>query len=186
MLAAAESVFAERGYQAASMDEIAARVGVSKPMLYEYFGSKDGLLVATIRHNRAALQELTERAVAEGGSPRDMLRRGLVAYFAFVDEHHQAWSVLRHEASIVAGATMGTAAAEVEATRRQQTGLLAACLAAFRPADDPRRLEVYAESIVGACERLALWRDRHGGVSAEQAAQYVLDLVWPGLSAASG
>ncbi|MGH3746792.1 MAG: helix-turn-helix domain-containing protein, partial [Micromonosporaceae bacterium] len=48
MLAVAEQVFAERGYRDASMDEIAGRVGVTKPMLYAYFGSKEGLLLATI------------------------------------------------------------------------------------------------------------------------------------------
>src|SRR5688500_7867062 len=78
MLQVAEQVFASRGYQAASMDEIAEQVGVSKPMLYAYFGSKDGLLLACIRRARAELHEVTTAAIAEGGSALDVLRRGLV------------------------------------------------------------------------------------------------------------
>ncbi|HEY2101407.1 MAG TPA: helix-turn-helix domain-containing protein, partial [Pseudonocardia sp.] len=44
ILDAASAVFAERGYQAASMDAVAERVGVTKPVLYDHFGSKEGLL----------------------------------------------------------------------------------------------------------------------------------------------
>ncbi len=158
MLAVAEQVFAERGYRAASMDDIAERVGVSKPMLYEYFGSKDGLMRATIAHNRAALLEVTSRAVRAGSSPRDMLRRGLVAYFEFAEEHRQAWAVLRNEAALLAGAAAGEAAEEVEATRRQQTAFMAGAMASFLPEVPAARLEAYAEILVGACERLTLWR----------------------------
>ena len=59
MLDVAEEVFGERGYQATSMDEIAERCGVSKPMLYEYFGSKDGLLVACVSRSKAELLDVT-------------------------------------------------------------------------------------------------------------------------------
>ena len=48
ILEVAEEVFAGDGYQATSMDDIAQRVGLSKPMLYEYFGSKEGLLLACL------------------------------------------------------------------------------------------------------------------------------------------
>lgn len=183
MLAAAEQVFAERGYRAASMDEIAERVGVSKPMLYEYFGSKDGLMLATIAHNRAALLEATSRAVRSGSTPHEALSRGLVAYFEFAEEHRQAWSVLRNEAAVLAGAVVGVAAGEVEATRRQQIAFMADAMASFLAQVPAVRLEAYAEMLVGACERLTLWRDRHPEVTATQAAQYVLDLAWPALAA---
>ncbi len=65
MLDIAEQVFAERGYLAASMDEIAERVGVSKPMLYEYFGSKEGLLNEAIAGAFAEWTDEVNRAVRE-------------------------------------------------------------------------------------------------------------------------
>src|SRR3954465_12240271 len=91
MLDVAEGVFAEQGYGAVSMEEIAERVGLSKPMLYEYFGSKEGLLLGGVRRARGELREVTERAVAAGGTPEEMLRRGYIAYFRFNEAHHRAW-----------------------------------------------------------------------------------------------
>jgi hypothetical protein len=58
-------------------------------------------------------------------------------------------------------------------------------LAAQAPDADARRLEAYAQVIVGASERLALWRGRRGDVSAEQATQFLMDLVWSGLATAA-
>src|SRR3954467_11890051 len=89
MMTVAEAVFAERGYAASSMDEIAERVGVSKPMLYEYFGSKEGLLVACIRQVRAELHDLTAESVIGAESAEDALRRGLVTFFRYTDEHRR-------------------------------------------------------------------------------------------------
>src|SRR5687767_14290304 len=62
MLDVAARVFAERGYHAASMDEIAAEVGVSKPMLYAYFDSKEGLYLACIDRAGQDLLESMRRA----------------------------------------------------------------------------------------------------------------------------
>ncbi len=178
MLAVAEQVFAERGYQAASMDEIAERVGVSKPMLYEYFGSKDGLLLACVSRARTELLEATRRATSGAATPEEMLGRGLLAFFRFIDAHSRAWLVLLHEALI----TVGPAAEEIEAIRRQQTDLIATLLAPHFPTATARELDAYAQIIVGACERLAVWRERHPDVTPEEAARHLMDLTWLGLA----
>ena len=177
MLEVAEAVFAERGYQAASMDEIADLVGVSKPMLYAYFGSKDGLLLACIRRARAELREVTTAAIAEGGSALDMMRRGLVAHFRFIDAHTRAWAILRTETALV-----GEAAAEVEQVRSQQAGLIAESTAAFVPDADPLLVEAYSEMLVGATERVSLWRERHPGITPEAAAELIIAVVWNGVA----
>jgi AcrR family transcriptional regulator len=176
MLDVAEEVFAEQGYGAVSMEEIAVRVGLSKPMLYEYFGSKEGLLLATIARARRELREATERAVAAAGSAEEMLYRGYLAYFEFNEAHRRSWLVLLQEPVLLRGA-----ADEIEATRRQQTDLIVAQMELLAP-DRPRRdLEAYAEIIVGACERLALWRTRNPEVGVEEAARHMMDLTWNGL-----
>ncbi|GLW93839.1 TetR family transcriptional regulator [Actinokineospora globicatena] len=180
MLAVAEEIFAERGYAAAAMDEIAERCGVSKPMLYEYFGSKEGLLVACIRQARGQLATAITQAAVGATGPRDALRRGLVAFFEFTDAHRRAWSlVLRNEAAVAGQA----AAAEVEAIRQEQVEIDLALLTAFLP-DAPRvDLEAAAQIVVGACERLSLWYVSRDDVTAEQAADHLMRVLWTGLAA---
>jgi AcrR family transcriptional regulator len=178
MLDVAEEVFGERGYRAASMDEIAERCGVSKPMLYEYFGSKDGLLLACVARSQRELGEVTARAIEGLTDPREILWRGMVAYFAFIDSHRRSFGMLVKEP--LAGAP-GTADA-IEAIRRQQSALIAGVLSGFA-ADAPADVvEAYTEIIMGASERLSLWRLRRPGVTAEQAAAHMTDFCWTGLS----
>ncbi|WP_091672391.1 TetR/AcrR family transcriptional regulator [Amycolatopsis marina] len=179
MIEIAEAVFSERGYAAASMDEIAERVGVSKPMLYEYFNSKEGLLLACIRQSRAALRSVTEQAVAGAESAEQAMYKGLHAFFVFIREHRQAWSLLRHEMVLI-----GTSAAdEIEATRQQQTDLIAALMSGYFETSAPLQVEAAAEFVVGACERLAIWCERHEDVSPEVVTGYAMDILWDGLRA---
>jgi len=182
MLAVAEEVFAERGYLAASMDEIAERVGVSKPMLYEYFGSKEGLLVGCIDKARTELREATEQAVIHADSPENMLRLGLLAFFRFIAERRQSYSLLRHEAAV----TVPSAVEEIEAIRRQQTDLMVGWMGLALPAADPVELEAAAEILVGSCERLAQWCERRPEVTPERATDLLMAAVWTGLSAHAG
>ncbi|HEV8558587.1 MAG TPA: helix-turn-helix domain-containing protein [Actinophytocola sp.] len=177
MVSVAERMFAERGYQAASMDEIAERVGVSKPMLYEYFGSKEGLFVACIRQARAELLAVSTESIAGRTSAEDALRTGLIAFFEFTESHRRSWELIRREA-IVAGPA---AVDEIEAIRRQQTALDTALFATFLPDVPGQELAAMAEIVVGACERLSVWYVQQEGVSAKQAAEYVMQLVWYGL-----
>jgi AcrR family transcriptional regulator len=178
MLDVAEQVFGERGYRATSMDEIAERCGVSKPMLYEYFGSKDGLLLACVARSQAELHEVTQKAIAGATSARDVLWRGMVAYFSFIDSHSRSFAMLTKEP--LAGRP--DTADAIEAVRRQQSALISGVLTGFA-ADAPADVvEAYTEIIIGASERLALWRTRRPGTSAEQAARYMTDFCWTGLS----
>jgi AcrR family transcriptional regulator len=177
ILDAAVAVFSERGYANASMDAVAERVGVTKPVLYTHFGSKEGLLLACVAQARTELLEVTATAAADATTPEDMLRRGTLAFFEFLDERAAAFSLLYSEASIAADA--------VEGIRAQQTDFIAGLLGGAAPDADPLRLQGWAQVIVGACERLAHWRSRDRTVSAEQATEYLMDLVWAGLARAA-
>jgi AcrR family transcriptional regulator len=183
MLEAAELVFAERGFRATSMEEVAARVGVTKPMIYEYFGSKEGLLRACLERARRQLLDATATAVALGGEPCDVLGRAIGAFFDFVDEHEAAWSVLRAEAMLTAGPGAG----EIEEIRRQQSDYTHALLAGmpFAAGLSHTALQVRAEMVTGACERVAVWRTTQGAdaVTAARATAEVMTALWPGLSA---
>jgi AcrR family transcriptional regulator len=173
ILDAAVTVFGERGFQNASMDQVAERVGVTKPVLYTHFGSKDGLLLACIARARAELLEVTSTAAASASTPEEMLRRSTLAFFDYLEAQAPAWTLLYSE-STVAGEAL-------EEIRGQQTDFTATLLAGQAPHADPQRLTGWAQVIVGACERLALWRSS-ADVTSELATEYLMDLVWSGLA----
>jgi AcrR family transcriptional regulator len=180
ILDAAVTVFSLRGYQNSSMDAVAEQVGVTKPVLYSHFGSKEGLLLACIARVRTELLEATSAAAAAADGPEEMLRRGTLAFFDHLDAHRPAWSLLYCEASVSAAA--GTA---LEQVRAQQTDFIAGLLATQAPGTDPKRLTGWAHVIVGACERLARWRGSSSDgprISGAEATEYLMDLVWAGLA----
>jgi AcrR family transcriptional regulator len=179
ILGVAERVFANAGYQATSMDEIATEVGLSKPMLYEYFGSKEGLLLACLQRCKRELLDATSRAAAAAEAPEQLLYDCLLAFFRFSDGHSQAWALLRNEFSIP-DASVNT---ELEAIRIQQRDFTASLLRKIRTDLDDEQLEAFAESIIGACERLALWREQRPEVTAEKATEHLMSLMAPSLAA---
>jgi AcrR family transcriptional regulator len=168
ILDAAIAVFGERGYQNASMDQVAEHVGVTKPVLYTHFGSKHGLLLACIARARAELLEVTSTAASAASTPEEMLRKGTLAFFDYLQRQAPEWTILYAESAVA-----GEAIEEIRAL-----------LAAQAPDADPQRLTGWANVIVGACERLALWRAR-SGITSEQATEYLMDLVWTGLGRAA-
>src|SRR5260221_5543960 len=165
---------------------VSLRVGVSKPMLYEYFNSKEGLLLACVARIRADLQEATVRAVASAAADgsRAVLEAGLEAYFDFADRHGRAWAVLLNESVIVAG----PAEEAIEAIRGQQTELMEAMLASWLVDAPPVRIAVFAHSLIGASERVARWRLRDGAggpLGPRGAAVMPAHGVWAGVGSAA-
>ena len=91
-LAAAHALFAERGYAAVTMDEVAAEVGVTKPLLYNYFGNKERLYLACMERAGDALLATDRRGRRATPTARRGAARGLRAFFAFVDADRDAWA----------------------------------------------------------------------------------------------
>ena len=94
VMALAEELFVERGYRQASMDELARRAGVSKPVVYDLVGSKDRLFAALMEQWADELAARVQAAVDRQGDPDDWLRAGAAAFFGFVGEHRDAWGAL--------------------------------------------------------------------------------------------
>src|ERR1700712_3088619 len=131
LIEVAERTFSERGFKGVSMDEIAERAQISKPVLYDHFGSKDGLLAAVVVRIRTEMRRVVEGSIVEVSDPDEAMWIGLVAYFRFISEPLTAWSVL-----IAENALVGPVATEVEATRRQQAELIATMAALQLPPED--------------------------------------------------
>lgn len=83
ILAAAERIFVERGYEGATIRKIADEVGLSSTALYMHFADKGEILQEICRQAFAALLELNESVVAEPGGPEQRLRRMMRAYIDF-------------------------------------------------------------------------------------------------------
>src|ERR1700761_3755004 len=96
-LGVAHGLFAERGYSDVTMDEIAAAVGVTKPLLYNYFGNKERLYIACMERAGDALIATIADAVGKTENPGDALGTGVRAFFGFLDSDRSAWAVLFDE-----------------------------------------------------------------------------------------
>jgi AcrR family transcriptional regulator len=99
MLEAASELFGEQGYRAVSMDQIADVVGISKPMLYAYFDSKEGLCTACIKRAGADAINAISGSYRPGLTPEQSLWSGFTAFFEFVRAQPQSWRLIRSEQS---------------------------------------------------------------------------------------
>ena len=184
-LEAAHALFAQRGYAAVTMDEIAAAVGVTKPLLYNYFGNKERLYIACMERSGDALTATIGEAVGVTTSPGDALGAGVRAFFSFLDSDRAAWAVLFDETLPHAG----DLADRVAAYRGLIVELVSASMMRQLPqrVRDAARVEVEALSaaLLGAAEALARWWLRTEALSAEDAAELLISTLEPGLRARS-
>ncbi len=170
----AEGLFAERGYAGASMDELCRRAGVTKPVVYELFGSKDGLYRRCLERSADQLALVVAEAVAAEEDLEAKLRAGGVAFFGFAERHRVSWDVLFLEPD-------GRFAAEASDIRRRQASLVGDLLEEALPEGDPVELEILAHAINGAYEAVAGWASEHPGLPPERLAEHLIGLVGPGL-----
>lgn len=181
MLDAAHALFAERGYAAVTMDEVAAAVGVTKPLLYNYFGNKERLYLACLERAGDALLATVVDAVGAARGPDEALRAGVRAFFAFLDADRDAWRV--HFAETLPAS--GEVAGQVEAYRERLTALVATALLQQLPAGRRLRARIEVEAlstaVMGAAEALGRWWLRTEALPAADTAELLITTVEPGL-----
>jgi AcrR family transcriptional regulator len=169
MLEAAGQAFANHGFHDASMEAIAEAAGISKPMLYNYFGSKQGLYLAYVeRSGRVLMQSMREAASPD--APADArLRAGILAFLTYAEEHSSGWAVL-HRETLAQG---GSLAAEVSELRERIARMLTKLF------DN----EPFAHAFAGAGESLASWWLAHPQQPKEQIAQVLMNIAAPAVAA---
>jgi AcrR family transcriptional regulator len=156
ILDVAGRVFASRGYHAASMDEIAAGADVTKPLIYSYFGSKEGLYLAYIERSGRELLDRMRTATEPTASPLERLQTGIVEFFRFVGERRDGWQVLYSEAAARGGPLAEEVATLRAAIARMITRLLMETIPDQGASDETTAaLDAVAHAIVGAGESLA-------------------------------
>jgi AcrR family transcriptional regulator len=184
-----EELFAERGFAKASMDELARRAGVTKPVIYELFGSKEGLFEACLEGLAMRLAESIAEAArgadaagAAGGEaaaagsgapdPAGRLRAGGLAFLRFAADNRVAYELLYE-------GRFSDAAVRV---RKRQAALILELMREIAADDvDPRELELAANAVNSAYEGVAHWMWDHPEMDVEQLADWTVELLLPGL-----
>ena len=172
-----EQLFAERGFAKASMDELARRAGVTKPVIYELFGSKEGLFRACLEGLALRMaEEIADAAraadTAEAPDPEARLRAGGLAFLRFASENRVAYELL-YEGRFSDAATT---------VRRRQAALILELMRELAPENvDPRELEVAANAVNSAYEGVAHWMWDHPETDVDRLADWTVELLLPGL-----
>ena len=170
------SVFAERGYTAATVEEIAERARVSKPIVYEHFGGKDGLYAVIIdREVRDVIARIRDALDATG--PRQALERAADAFLSYIEDERDGFRVLVRDAPI--GKSPGSLAGVIADIAAQVEGLLAR---EFSERGYDRRIApVMARALVGMVALTGQWWLEVGKPSRKVVAAHLVNLAWNGL-----
>ena len=182
LLDVAEEVFSTKGYLSATVEEIAERAGITKPVIYDHFGSKEGLLAATIGRAREELHDRTVqvwRSLPAEAGPEEGMRRTVRSFFDFIDSHQGVFALIQQEGGRGTSVALG-----VEEVRTEQADLAVRILGRAGSLQGVPEwvLRGYAEVVVGTCERVAVWRLRQPEMTADDATEIVMTVVWRGLS----
>lgn len=177
MLQVAARVFASRGYHAASMDEIAEIADISKPLLYRYYGSKDGLYLALVERAGRHLMDGIE-LIRDEPDPVRRLDLAAVGLLRFVDRHRDFWRVLYNEA-------MGSDSPVARKVQDFRAQIIAgSCITISELLDNPTpegrsEAEPLAHALLGAGEAMARWWLLHPEVPVERMRELILDYSLP-------
>lgn len=171
------SIFAKRGFEAASVEEIAAAAKVSKPIVYEHFGGKEGLYAVIVDRE---VEHIVGRIVEamSTGSPRERLEKAALAFLTYVEERPDGFAMLLRDVpeskrSGEMPALMYDLAGRVGEIFTQQ----------FRKAGyDAKSAPIYGHALVGMVAFVGQWWTESGKrPSAETVASHLAALAWMGL-----
>jgi AcrR family transcriptional regulator len=177
LLDIAEEQFAANGYGGASIEVIARLAGVSRPIIYDHFGDKEGVYISCLRRARGELEEMILTAVATARTPREMIERGTDAYFEFVERRGQRWSVLFGGVEIA-----GEAAEEIAQLRFATVSRIRDLIVAIAPDADAATVESFAHAISGSSEQVAKWWRANPVHTRQQVVALQVAFAWSGLS----
>jgi AcrR family transcriptional regulator len=181
ILAAATEVFAARGYDQASMREIARIAGVTTPVLYDHFKSKTDLYISVVQHHAEALIGHWADP-ADATTMEELFHRTTEVFFGWIADNEAGWRIL------FLGNPSNQAAKDVhDQVERMATEAMAMLLQTMPSLELPseldreRAIRALAESVQGAGNALVAWWWKNRDVPKETIARLNSELVWHGL-----
>ena len=173
----ARALFAERGFEGTSIEEVASRAGVSKPIVYEHFGGKEGLYAVVV--DREVLQLLQSmRTSLTAGRPREQLEQAALALLDYIEQSSDGFRILVRDSPLGSEtgsfvSIIGDIATRVEYILEEE----------FRTRGfDAKHAPMYAQMLVGMVGTTGQWWLDARSPGKREVAAHLVNLAWNGLS----
>jgi AcrR family transcriptional regulator len=177
LLDVGRSLFAEKGFEATSTEEIASRAGVSKPIVYEHFGGKEGLYAVVVdREMQSLLDRVTGALTA--GHPRELLEQAALALLTYIEDETDGFRILVRDSPVASSS--GTFSSLLNDIASQVEYILAR---EFRARGfEPKLSGLYAQALVGMVALTGQWWLEARRPKRDEVAAQLVNLAWHGLS----
>jgi AcrR family transcriptional regulator len=177
LIAVGRHIFADKGLDATSVEEIAARAKVSKPVVYEHFGGKEGLYAVVVdREVRSLLDRIT--TALTGGHPRELLEQAALALLDYIEEETDGFRILVRESPV--GSATGNFSSVLNDVAHQVEYILAR---EFKTRNyDGKLAELYSQALVGMVALTGRWWLEVRKPRRETVAAHLVNIAWNGLS----
>lgn len=177
LLDVACSLFAEKGFDGASIEEIAHRAGVSKPVVYEHFGGKEGIYAVVVDREMQNLLDLVVSALS-AGHPRELLEQAAVALLEYIDNSTDGFRILVRDSPVAS--TSGTFSSLLNDIASQVEHIFGLQFSA--KGYDPKLAPLYSQALVGMVALTGQWWLEVRKPKKEEVAAHLVNLAWNGLS----
>jgi AcrR family transcriptional regulator len=177
LIAVGRGLFAERGYDGTSIEEVAARADVSKPVVYEHFGGKEGLYAVVVDREVRSLLAMMQGALTSGG-PRELLEQAALALLDYVEQSSDGFRILVRDSPL--GSASGSFVTIISDVASRVEHILAAELTAR--GYDAGPAPMYAQMLVGMVGTTGQWWLEARRPAKEVVAAHLVNLAWHGLA----
>ena len=174
----ARPLFAEKGFEGTSVEEIAAAAQVSKPVVYEHFGGKEGLYAVVVDREVSYLLTSIEDALATGGRSRELVEQAALALLDYVETHTDGFRILVRDSSVASSS--GSFASLLSDIASQVEGLLVTEFK--RHGLEAKTAPMYAQMLVGMIALTGQWWLNARKPKKSEVAAHVVNLAWNGLA----
>jgi AcrR family transcriptional regulator len=176
LLDVGRSLFAEKGFEASSIEEIASRAGVSKPVVYEHFGGKEGLYAVVVDREMSALLARFSAALT-GGRPRELLEQAALALLTYIEDETDGFLVLSRDSPVASGS--GTFSSLLNDIASQVEDILGREFDRLGFAS--KLAPMYAQMLVGMVALTGQWWLEVRKPPKAEVAAHLVNLGWNGL-----